>query len=129
MHYKIRYRNKPHDLRLSSVHIYPLGKGIWFVSCDLNLRGYDICGTRSESLPNREGSRYHSVYFTDDKDIRAELILYPDTKEEADLNLSVHQIAKHSYHAIMVSSKCFRKKWDEYCEAQFKHKQKRVIHG
>ena len=122
MHYQIRYHNKPHDLhlRLSHVLIVPLAKGIWWVSCDLNLRGYEIACHGSEGLPNGKGSRYHSVSFDDDKDIRAELILYPDTPEEADLNLEVSQIQKRTYHAILVSKRCLTRSWNTYCKSTLK---------
>lgn len=116
MHYKIKYHNKPHDLKLSCVRIVLLAKGIWLVNCDLNLRGYDIAYHGSEDLPNGKGSRYHSVGFDDDKDIRAELILYPDTAEEANLTLEVSQIHKTTYYSVLVSSRCFTRSWEAYCK-------------
>lgn len=125
MHFKVRYYNKPHDLRLSNIRICPLAKGIWLTICELNLRGYDIICHGSEGLAGQEGSRYHSVSFGDDKDIRADLILYPDTPEEADLSLEVSSISKRTYYSIMVSSKCLSKKWDEYCKIKFSQKSKK----
>ena len=115
MHYKIRYHNKPHDLKLSHVHIVPLAKGVWWVTCELNLRGFEINSWGSSSDPQKgwKGNNT-SVCFEDDKEIRAELILYPDTPEEAELGLTTGNIFKHSYHSILVSKKCFNKKWDDY---------------
>jgi hypothetical protein len=61
----------------------------------------------------------HSVYFGDDWSIksgkmRAEITLYPDTFEEANLALQVDGISKTTYRCIMVSRKCLNKKWEEY---------------
>jgi hypothetical protein len=121
MHYKIKYYNKPHSLRLSNVHICPLAKGVWFISCDLNLRGYEINSSGGSHDPKKEGYKKtdYSVWFGDDKDIRAELSLYPDSQEEADILLQVHQISKRTYEAIMVSNKCFSKSWESYCKERF----------
>lgn len=116
MNYQIRYHNKPHELRLSNVHICELAKGIWWVTCDLNLRGYDICCHGGES--DKNGEKYCSVYFDDDKEIRAELILYPKTKEERNLSLTVANIYKRTYHAIMVSDKRLHTSWDKYCKTR-----------
>jgi hypothetical protein len=121
MHYKIRYHNKPHDLKLSNVHIVPLGKGILLVTCELNLRGYEIDyhGGRCEGDNWKRTS--HSVYFGDDstippskQEMRAELTLYPDKPEEACMALQVDSMSKTTYRCIMVSRKCLDKKWAEY---------------
>lgn len=55
MHCKIKYHNKPHPLRLSNVHICPLAKGVWFISCDMNLRGYEINSSGGSFNPEKEG--------------------------------------------------------------------------
>ena len=129
MHYKIKYHNKPHPLRLSNVHICPLSKGIWFISCDLNLRGYEINSSGGSYNPNKNGYRKtdHSVWFGDDKDIRAELSIYPDSQEEADILITVHQISKRTYQAIMVSNKCFSKSWKNYCKDRFSNKKSKKM--
>ena len=118
MHYKIRYHNKPHDLRLSNVRLVPLGKGILLVTCELNLRGYDI-DSHSGSSSGDWKKTSHTVYFGDDGStlsgkMRAELSLYPDTPEEADLALQVDGISKTTYRCILVSRKCLDRKWTEY---------------
>jgi len=120
MHYKIRYHNKPHDLRLSNVRLVPLGKGILLVTCELNLRGYDIDHHGGSSCGDNWKKTSHSVYFGDDNSIclpqkmRAELTLYPDTPEEANMALQMDGISKTTYRCIMVSRKCLNKKWAEY---------------
>ena len=116
MNFKVRYHNKPHGLKLSNIHICPLAKGVWFVTCDLNLRGYDI---------NSHGSgpgKGQSVFFGDEEDIRAELTLYPKTSEEENLSLTVSQITKTTYQAILVSSKCLNSAWDKYCKDKVRAK-------
>ena len=117
MHYKIRYHNKPHDLKLSGIHIVPMARGVWWVICELNLRGFEINSWGGSCHPLSEGLKgiNFSVYFGDDKDIRAELIIYPDTPEEAEMSMITGNIFKHTYHGMMVSKKCLHKKWDEYC--------------
>jgi hypothetical protein len=131
MHYKIRYHNKPHDLRLSNIRLVPLGKGILLVTCELNLRGYGIdyhggslCGnwkktSRSiyfgdDSLPGTVFSTDDSIASQQEQKMRAELILYPDTPEEANLALQVDGISKITYRGILVSQKCLNRKWAEY---------------
>ena len=120
MHYKIRYYNKPHDLRLSNVRLVPLGKGILLVTCELNPRGFDI-DSHGGSCSGKDWKKTnHSVYFRDDNSVclpqktRAELILYPDTPEEAYLALQVDGISKTTYQGILVSRKCLNRKWAEY---------------
>src|SRR4030043_157966 len=113
MKFQVRYHNKPHDLRLSNIHICTVAKGIWLVSCEWNLRGYDI---------NSHGSgpgKGESVFFGDDDHMRAELILYPETTEEKNLSLTVANIYKRTYYAIMVSTKRLNSAWDLYCKNQY----------
>lgn len=120
MHYQIRYHNKPHGLKLSNVRLVPLGKGILLVTCELNLRGYDIdhhCGHIPAGNDWKKTS--NSVVFGDDwttksGKMRAELILYPDTPEEAHLALQVDSMSKTTYRCILVTRKCLNKKWAEY---------------
>lgn len=116
MHYKIRYYNKPHGLKLTNIHMVPLGKGILLVTCELNLRGYDI-DHHGGSCGKDWKKSSHSTYFGDDGLVqltRAELILYPDTPEEAELALQVDGISKTTYRCILVSRKCLNRKWAEY---------------
>ena len=116
MIFQVRYHNKPHDLRLRSIHICELARGIWWVTCGLNLRGYEI------AWHGGEPGRNTSVFFGDDdkkKQVRAELILYARTKEEGKLSLMVDGIQKRTYHAILVSSKRLSSAWKKFEAARY----------
>jgi hypothetical protein len=125
---RVKYYNKPHDLKLSHIHIVPQAKGIWYVTAELNLRGYVIGSTGSS--PYKKDFYTHETYFEDDHedetgktqdwDIRAALILFPETKEESYLTMTCHNIYKHTYHAVLISSKTFGKSWDRYCNDRLK---------
>jgi len=112
----VRYYNKPHDLKLSGINIVPLAKGIWYVTCDMNLRGYDIVSWGNSSGGNKLS--IHKTFFGDDDDIRAALILKSETKEESDIAVQCDRVSKKTYSAILVSSKLFSKKWNEYCKSR-----------
>lgn len=121
MHYKIRYHNKPHFLRLSGIRMIPLGKGILLVACELNYRGYKIDYHGGSSCGDKWKKTSFSVYFGDDESMppsnqkmRAELTLYPDTPEEASMALQIDSISKTTYRCILVTRKCLDKKWEEY---------------
>jgi hypothetical protein len=122
MHHKIRYYNKAfHDLRIKNVHIVPLAKGIWHVSCALS-NCFEIDGHGGSSTGNDWKKSSTSVYFRNDSSLgsfhgmMAELTFYPDTLEEANFSLFVDGMSKRTYNGVLVSSKCFSKKWDEYCQ-------------
>lgn len=127
----VRYHNKPHDLKISNIHIVPQAKGIWWVTAELNLRGYVIGA--SGSSPTKSGLYTHETYFEDDHenekgqqqdwDIRAALILISNTKEESNISLVCHNIYKHTYHAVLINSTVFGKNWDKYCAKNFAAKE------
>lgn len=122
MHYRVCYHNKPHSLRLSNIHIVPMGRGMWHVICELNLRGYEINSWGGVySGEGWEKSR-RSVAFGDEGGIRAELILYPDISSEADIAMEVGNIFKHTYYSVLISRKVYGKRWDEYCNRMIQRK-------
>lgn len=114
MRFRVKYHNKPHSLKLSNIHIVPMAKGVWHLICELNLRGYDVICTGGTSSNNWKKCN-HSIDFRDDKDIRAELTMYPDTPEEAHV-MHFGQIYKHTYYAVLISDKVYCKQWDTYCK-------------
>lgn len=64
MKVRVKYFNKPHDLRLIHPHIVPMGKGIWYVHCGISHRGYDISSTGSSQV-GKFNSTIRIVYFGD----------------------------------------------------------------
>lgn len=104
---KILYKNKPHDIKVMSHHIYPLTKHILQLYVDFNVRGMEVNSWGSSSdKPN-----VVSIFFEDGKDIRVEV------KIDAGFEIGCMpgDSSKSYYRTIIVSRKWETKKWEEYC--------------
>jgi hypothetical protein len=105
---RIVYRNKPHDIRVVSHHIYPLTKNILQLYVDFNVRGMEV---NSWGSSFKKDSDAVSIFFEDGKDIRVEVQI--DAGFE--IGCMPGHFSKSSYRAIIVSRKWEIKKWEEYC--------------
>jgi hypothetical protein len=107
MKVRIRYHNKPHDIRVVAHHLIPLTKNILQLYVSFNVRGMEVNSWGSSSdKPNVE-----SIFFEDGKDIRVEVIVdagFP-------IGSMPGHLTKTVYHAIIVENKFAARKWDAYC--------------
>ena len=119
MKVRIRYHNKPHDIRVVATHLIPLTKNILQLYVSFNVRGMEVNSWGSSSdKPN-----VMSIFFEDGKDIRVEVIV--DAGFE--IGSMPGHLTKTTYHAIVVEGTLMARKWNEHCRRLTAEKRARNI--
>jgi hypothetical protein len=128
MKVRIRYHNKPHDIRVVATHLIPLTKNILQLYVSFNVRGMEVTSWVRGMAVNSWGSSSNkpnvmSIFFEDGKDIRVEVIVdagFP-------IGSMPGHLTKTTYHAIVVEGTLMARKWNEHCRRLTAEKRARNI--
>jgi hypothetical protein len=118
--YQVKYRNKPHNYRLRNIHILKVTKGVLHISVeatDIKTRErMTVVSWGSNPYKQWRNTRIH-FWSYDEKggadDIRAELILLPESEEESKFDL-IDRVSKDTYRAFIVMESLFNPAWEKH---------------